>query len=777
MLGARNRAVLLITVGLILSLISVMGWASGGGITTRASIASDGSEGNSNSHYPDFSGDGRYVAFESRASNLVAGDTNGVADIFVHDRLTGEAIRVSVASDGSEGNAGSSWPRLSSDGRYIAFHSSASNLVEGDTNGQADTFVHDRLTGETTRVSVASDGSEGSGSYDLHDISGDGRYVAFPSSASDLVAGDANGVRDIFVHDRLTGETTRVSVASDGSEANGTSVHAPITSDGRYIAFQSGASNLVAGDTNGVADIFVHDRLTGETTRVSVASDGSEGDLGSYDPRISSDGRYVAFDSWASNLVDDDINGAGDVFVHDRLTGETTRVGATSDGSERPAGSYAPAISSDGRYVAFQSDAPNLVAGDTNGVADIFVHDRLTGETIRVSVASDGSEGNDSSSSWFAPTISSDGRYVAFESRASNLVAGDTNGTTDIFVHDRGPANQPPTVQVPAADIEVNEGSPAATSGSFLDPDDDTLTLSCDCSTGFTDNGDGTWAWSLLTIDGPAESQIVTIYADDGKGGVGQDTFELVVHNVAPIVGTITGPVDPVQVGIEINISADFADPGVLDTHTTLWDWGDSSSSPGTVNEIGGSGFASASHTYTTPGVYTVVLAITDKDGGVGESVFQYVVVYDPEGGFVTGGGWIDSLEGSYAPDPSLTGKANFGFVSKYKKGSDVPTGQTEFKFKAGDLNFHSADYDWLVIAGARAQFKGIGTINGIGEYGFMLIAIDAELTPSTDVDKFRIKIWDRATDEVVYDNQMGDAEDADSATEIGGGNIVIHKR
>jgi Tol biopolymer transport system component len=358
------------------------------------------------------------VAFHSFASNLVGGDTNGRADVFVHDRQTGQTTRVSVASDGSQGNVESYDPFISADGRYVAFHSDATNLVGGDTNGDRDVFVHDRQTAQTTRVSVASDGSQGNSHSRYPSISADGRYVAFHSDATNLVGGDTNGHGDVFVHDRQTGQTTRVSVASDGSQGNSYSRNSSISADGRYVAFHSFARNLVGGDTNGRGDVFVHDRQTAQTTRVSVASDGSQGNDYSFWASISADGRYVAFQSLASNLVGGDTNGRYDVFVHDRQTGQTTRVSVASDGSEGYNSSDHPFISADGRYVAFHSDAGNLVGGDTNGDRDVFVHDRQTAQTTRVSVASDGSQGNDWS---WEPSISADGRYVAFHSFASNL--------------------------------------------------------------------------------------------------------------------------------------------------------------------------------------------------------------------------------------------------------------------------------------------------------------------------------------------------------------------
>jgi PKD repeat protein len=243
--------------------------------------------------------------------------------------------------------------------------------------------------------------------------------------------------------------------------------------------------------------------------------------------------------------------------------------------------------------------------------------------------------------------------------------------------------------------------------------------------------------------------------------------FEFVIPpNHSPFITGITAPFAPVQVGQSINATVEFSDPDVGDTHTLALSWGDGSTTTASATVPS----MSTSHTYTSPGVYTVTATITDAAGAFDTETFQYVVVYDPNGGFVTGGGWINSPEGAYTADPSLTGKATFGFVAKYQKGANVPTGQTEFQFHVANLNFKSTSFDWLVIAGSKAQFKGTGTINGAGEYGFMLTAIDGS------PDKFRIKIWDKATGQVIYDNMLGAADDAIPSTVIEGGSMVIHK-
>jgi Tol biopolymer transport system component len=401
--------------------------------TVRVSVASDGTQGDRWSEYPSISADGRFVAFTSQASTLVAGDTNSMNDIFVYDSLSRTTTRVSVASDGAEGYFGAYAASISGDGRYVAFTSSATNLVAGDTNGASDVFLHDTQTGETTRVSLASDGSQGYGWSEVPSISTDGRYIAFYSAATNLVANDTNGASDVFLHDTQTGTTSRISVASGGTQGNDWSYYASISGDGRYVAYKSLASNLVAGDTNGVGDVFMYDTQSAETTRVSVASDGSQADKVSGVSSVSADGRYVAFESDATNLVIGDANGLNDIFLRDIQTGTTSLVSVSSDGTQGNSSAFTPSISGDGRFVLFATDATNLVAGDSNWSHDIFMHDTRSGKTIRVSLASDGSQGNNNS---YAPSVSINGRFIAFTSTSSNLVDGDTNGMSDVYLHE-----------------------------------------------------------------------------------------------------------------------------------------------------------------------------------------------------------------------------------------------------------------------------------------------------------------------------------------------------
>jgi len=412
-------------------------------VTQRVSVDSTGAQGNaeSGSRGLAITPDGRFIAFTSAASNLVPGDTNGFYDVFVRDRWAGTTERVSVDSTGNQGNDNSAYPAISSDGRFVAFASVATNLVAGDTNGAYDVFVRDRQAGTTERISVDSGGNQGNGSSGFDGlstfglaISADGRFVEFQSLATNLVTGDTNAVEDIFLRDRQLGTTERISVDSSGTQSNGSSDRGSISADGRYVSFESVATNLVPGDTNASMDVFVRDRQLGTTERVSVDSGGVQGNADSAERSLSADGRYVAFTSSASNLVAGDTNGFSDVFVRDRQAGTTELVSVSTGGAQGNADSQHPSISADGHFVAFRSSATNLVIGDTNAATDIFVRDRQAATTERVSVDSSGVQGNGDSAH---PSIDSDGRFVAFHSLATNLVSGDTNSVTDVFLHDR----------------------------------------------------------------------------------------------------------------------------------------------------------------------------------------------------------------------------------------------------------------------------------------------------------------------------------------------------
>jgi Tol biopolymer transport system component len=439
---ARAKMAIVASVLSTAAVLSMFAWAgtAQARVIERVSLATDGTVGNDDSYQPCISADGRFVAFVSDASNLVAGDTNGIADLFVRDLQTGATTRVNLDSGGNQADKGPNYDAcMSADGRFVAFTSDATNLVAGDTNGCPDVFVHDRVTGVTTRESVSGSGAQGLDGYsDLPSISADGRYVAFDSDAANLVAGDNNGCNDVFVRDRQTGATTRVSVRSNGTQGNGLSYWPSISATGRYVSFTSYASNLVSGDTNDIADVFVRDLQTGATTRVSVATGGAQGnDLeGGHEntgSSISADGRYVAFQSMAWGLVSPgSVADYTYIYVHDRQTGATTCASVGTDGSQGNGGSYYPSISSDGRYVVFNSQASNLVTGDTNRCTDVFVYDRQTGTTTRISTADDGTQGDGHSFALFG-SLSSDGQLVALYSRATNLVAGDSNKSDDVF--------------------------------------------------------------------------------------------------------------------------------------------------------------------------------------------------------------------------------------------------------------------------------------------------------------------------------------------------------
>jgi Tol biopolymer transport system component len=343
----------------------------------------------------------------------------------------GAAGAQSGEGSGSDGDVA-----ISGDGRFVAFTSFDDSLVPVNTNGLNNVFLRDREAGVTGLVSVPSAGGAANGASFDPSISDSGRYVAFASRATNLVPGDTNGRTDVFVRDRRPGGgTTRVSLASNGAQGNDDSSDPSLSADGRFVAFASLATNLVPGDTNGRTDVFVRDRTTGTTTRISKGVGLSQPNGFSFGPRISANGRYVAFVSRATNLVQPATSGEGDVFVHDRQTGVTSlasvprRRGGRANG---PSGLGGLAISGNGRFVAFDSEASNLVAGDTNGRTDVFVRDRQLGTTTRLSVPAGGGEADGDSGS-FGVTISGGGFFVAYSSDATNLVPGDASTGLEIF--------------------------------------------------------------------------------------------------------------------------------------------------------------------------------------------------------------------------------------------------------------------------------------------------------------------------------------------------------
>lgn len=463
-----------------------------------------------------------------------------------------------------------------------------------------------------------------------------------------------------------------------------------------------------------------------------------------YRPAISPDGSRIAFHT--------SRHGGSEIYVMNADGSGETRLTTTGRESEA-------AWSPDGTRIVWRSGGLWTMNADGSGKALI-----------------PGSTTSDAEPAWglAAPPADSDADGMADGVDNCPSVANPDQEDSDGDGRGDACRNLPP-VAAAGGPYKGAEGSPVQLDGSgSSDPDGDALTY-------VWDFGDGATATGATPTHPYADNgtYTVTLTVSDGQESASA-TADVTVENVAPSVGPITAPTDPVEVNTAIQASAPFTDPGTLDTHTAAIDWdanGASIVTSGTVTEAHGSGSVAGSHAYPTAGVYTLELTVTDKDGGSGDASFQYVVVYDPEAGFVTGSGWIDSPAGAYAADPSLAGRATFGFVSRYQQGASAPSGETRFQFRIADLSFSSTAYDWLVVSGPKAQYKGSGTINGAGEYGFLLTANDGEVSGGGGVDRFRIKIWDATTGEVVYDNQIGDDDDANATTALGGGRITVQAR
>jgi Tol biopolymer transport system component len=499
------------------------------------------------------SADGRLVAFVSSSSSLVPGDVNGARDVFVRDTSTGQTTLVSVG-DGGQANGDSSNARISADGGFVVFTSLATNLVAADTNGAADVFVRDLEAGQTVRVSVSGSGEQGNGPSGEapSDISADGGVVSFSSAASNLVAGDTNRIRDVFVAVRATGAVERVSVAGDGSEAAaGASDASAISADGRFVAFASTAPNLVTDDTNLAADVFVHDRQTGSTVRASIsAAGGQAANSSSLRPGgLSADGRAVAFETAAPLAAGD--TGGSDVYLRDLSASTTERISVNSAGMGANASAGAPAISADGRYVAFESSATNLDPADTGFDQDVFVRDRVDGATRLISTSGSAIQISQTAA------ISGDARFVGFASTASDLAVGDSPqgfGTGwDVF-RSSSPFDPPADRTAPSVACSGDDGSwhagnvtvwcSASDAGSGLS---DASQAAFSLSTQVPDGSE--------TAD--ARTQSVQVCDRAGNCTTAGPVGGLRVDRLAPQV-TITAPLDGAEVEIGSALTAGF---------------------------------------------------------------------------------------------------------------------------------------------------------------------------------------------------------------------------
>ncbi len=430
-LARLSRVSMTITTVAMVGTLALPGLASASAKTIIVSQSGSGAKGNDASGEPNSSKSGRYIAFNSDADNLVGNDTNGLSDCFVRDAVGKETWRVSVPSGGGEANGWCFGPAISDDGRFIAFETDATNLG-GSTNGVPQVFMHDRDTNTTTLLSERKAGGQGgNGRSGDPAMSGNGRFVVWESDADNLVDGDTNSKTDVFLYDRTTDGITRVSVSSNGRQANRSSFDPDISANGAFIVFESAASNLARKDTNRLQDIFIHNRLTGATARVSVNSRERQANGASANPVVSSSGQFVAFESRARNLAKADGDKDPDVYLRDRKKGKTIQVSLTNSGRQPIGWSGDPTISDSGRYIAFKSSAYNLVRRDRNKQRDAFVRDRVAGKTTRVSLTVAGKQAWGGASD--DPSISGDGRFVTFESGALNMYDNDTNGEDDLF--------------------------------------------------------------------------------------------------------------------------------------------------------------------------------------------------------------------------------------------------------------------------------------------------------------------------------------------------------
>ena len=588
------------------------------GQTTRVSVDSAGVAANAGSTNGVLSADGRYVVFQSSATNLVTGVSG--TQVYRHDRMSGVTLLVSVASTGTPGNNVSRDPSVSANGRYVAFASFATDLVDGDTNSMSDVFVRDMQAGTTALVSSAgspADGTSGlSGLSGAREISDDGRYVAFTSFATNLAAGTNNGRQQIYVRDMTTDAVVRASVdAATGAAGDRTSQTPAISGNGQVVAFRSESTNFSPLSTSGVTpEIFARDLVSGTTTLESpgAAATGRSATT----PALSFDGRYMAFESTGVLDPRDLDNGTLDVYLSDRVAG-TTVLASLSNNPIPGATSASPSISGDGRWVGFQSLDDKLVVGDANGLFDVFLYDRTT-ETIKLVSLNDADEQANAGS--FGPSVSFDGHLVLFGSTATNLAAGSGVGN-QLYVRNLV-SNQAPVLQPFSGDFALAESQSVHQTWQFSDND---ASLSWTATVDYGDgsgkralplNADKTFLLEHLWAPGTYD---LTVEVTDNAGATGSLVIHVVVSNVAPTV------VLPSRLDLAFTRTVDtsgfFTDPGSGETYAATVNYGDGTGTqplalgPYDASPLVGGSFT-LHHTYATAGSYSVAVNVTDSNGG-----------------------------------------------------------------------------------------------------------------------------------------------------------------
>ena len=590
--------------------------------TTRESVSSTGAPAVGTVQTGSLSANGRYVVFSSTATNL----TGAVGmHVYRHDRVTGATALVTVSKTGTPSAAGGFAASVSADGRFVAFASAGSDFVDGDTNGTLDIFLRDMNNGTTAMVSASQTGAPADLGAIVNNVAGkreisdDGRYVAFTSSATNLVPTPNNGKSQVYVKDMATGLVTRASVDGSNAVGNDASSGAVLSGSGRTVAFLSLAANFSSLSTTHTSQLFVRDLDAGSTTLDSVSSAGAPMLAWPVSaPALSFDGHYLVFETRAQLESRDRDAGTFDVYLRDRSL-HTTVLASVSPNAVAGADSRAPSISADGRWVGFQSLDNLLVSGDANGMMDVFVYDRSTEAVTLVSLNDAGQQANQPSTS---ASVSADGRFVVLQTTASNLVTSPTSTGAQLYVRDLR-TNEAPVVTL-GPDVNLNEGVKLSRLASFSDQDAST-------SWSATVNyGDGSASAALalaadktFTLDHLFKpgSYIVSVVVTDDAGAAGTGSLHVTVTNVEPTVnlgGAVDLTFDPT-----LRQSGTFSDPGTTETYYATVDYGDGSG--GRALALSGNSFL-LDHVYGTAGTYTVSVTVTDSEGASGSGTLAVTV-------------------------------------------------------------------------------------------------------------------------------------------------------